>query len=136
MLHQAPLSALGNEKCGIYRHAKGGIYRLLFLARHSEDLSPMAIYESLNSPSGYWARPFEMWEETVEKDGVCGPRFAFLAKDEDELDTLECFPILNHMAIHLRAEEESDTFPLSQYRRKAREACLKSGIDWAAEYVE
>lgn len=136
MSKKEPLAALSQEMSGIYRHAKGGIYKLLFVARHSEDLSPMAIYESLNSPSGYWARPMDMWDEIVERDGILLPRFAFLAKDEDELDTLTCFPILNRMAEELQAKDtENRTLPLSHYRSLARASCVKEGINWAAEYL-
>ena len=135
MSKKEPLAALSQERSGIYRHAKGGIYKLLFVARHSEELSPMAIYESLNSPSGYWARPMEMWDETVERDGVSVPRFAYLAKDEDALDAMYCFPILNRIAEELSAKEGKGTLPLSHYRKLAREVCIKDGIDWAEEYV-
>ncbi len=136
MSKKEPLVALPQERSGIYRHAKGGIYKLLYVARRSEDLSPMAIYESLNSPSGYWARPMDMWDEVVERDGALIPRFAFLAKNEDALDTLECFPILNRMAKELK-EKDADSLelPFSHYRALARKVCVEQGIDWAEEYV-
>ena len=72
-------------KPGIYRHFKGGIYRVIGMARHSEDLSPMVIYQSCKDDS-YWVRPASMWNETVERDGVVKPRFQYIGEDFDDVD--------------------------------------------------
>ena len=32
---------------GLYRHYKGGQYRVLGTVRHSEDLQPMTLYQAL-----------------------------------------------------------------------------------------
>ncbi len=50
---------------GIYRHYKGGMYRVICVAHHSETLEDMVVYEPLDGKSGYWVRPAAMWEETV-----------------------------------------------------------------------
>ncbi len=60
---------------GVYRHYKGGTYRVICLAHHSETLEDMVIYEPLDGSTGYWARPASMWEEPVLVDGVWRPRF-------------------------------------------------------------
>ena len=62
-------------KPGIYRHFKGNRYRLLFVARHSETLEPMVVYQALYGEQGFWVRPASMWTETVDRDGYHGPRF-------------------------------------------------------------
>ena len=55
---------------GKYRHYKGNEYEVLFIARHSEPCEPMVIYRALYGDGGVWARPAEMWNETVA-DGRC-----------------------------------------------------------------
>ena len=65
-------------KPGVYRHFKGNLYRLIGIASHSETLEPMVVYQALYGEKGLWVRPAEMWSETVNKDGYCGPRFTFI----------------------------------------------------------
>ena len=62
-------------KSGRYRHFKGNEYELLYVARHSETLEPMAVYRALYGEQGIWVRPASMWTEQVERDGYRGPRF-------------------------------------------------------------
>jgi len=33
------------------------------------------VYRALYGEGGVWVRPLSMWEEHVEKEGYCGPRF-------------------------------------------------------------
>ena len=70
-------------KPGIYRHFKGGMYRVLYVAKHSEDLSPMVVYQSMKDGS-FWVRPASMWNETVERDGKCFLRFQYVGEDISE----------------------------------------------------
>lgn len=63
-------------KPGLYRHFKGGLYRVIGTATHSETLEPMVVYQALYGERGLWVRPASMWAETVEKDGEQVPRFA------------------------------------------------------------
>ena len=65
-------------KPGKYRHFKGGEYELLGIASHSETLEPMVVYRALYGNQDLWVRPAAMWEELVEKDGYCGPRFQYI----------------------------------------------------------
>ena len=65
-------------KPGVYRHFKGNLYRLITVARHSETLEEMVVYQALYGEYGYWVRPAAMWNEQVEKDGYSGPRFVFV----------------------------------------------------------
>ena len=65
-------------KPGIYRHFKGNEYLLLYVAKHSETEEPMVVYRALYGDCGVWVRPLHMWTEQVERDGYCGPRFAFV----------------------------------------------------------
>ncbi|MEG1579064.1 MAG: DUF1653 domain-containing protein [Pseudoflavonifractor sp.] len=68
-------------KIGRYRHFKGNEYRVLYLARHSETLAPMVVYQALYGDRGIWVRPAEMWSQQVERDGYSGPRFAYLGEE-------------------------------------------------------
>ena len=60
---------------GRYRHFKGNEYQVLGVARHSETLEPMVVYQALYGEGGLWVRPAAMWNETVERDGQVFPRF-------------------------------------------------------------
>jgi hypothetical protein len=52
---------------GIYRHYKGRNYRALELARHSETLEWLVVYECLyENPEGkIWVRPLGMFLEEI-----------------------------------------------------------------------
>lgn len=67
-------------KPGKYRHFKGNEYLLLGIATHSETLEPMVVYKALYGDHNLWVRPAAMWNETVDKDGYCGPRFSYIGK--------------------------------------------------------
>ena len=67
-------------KLGKYRHFKGNEYRVLGMARHSETLEELVVYQALYGEQGVWVRPAHMWSETVDRDGYCGPRFAWIGE--------------------------------------------------------
>lgn len=63
---------------GIYQHFKGNKYRVLYIAQHSETLEPMVVYQALYGENGVWVRPASMWNEHIEREDYCGPRFIFI----------------------------------------------------------
>ncbi|MDD5152674.1 MAG: DUF1653 domain-containing protein [Candidatus Pacebacteria bacterium] len=68
-------------KIGIYKHAKtGNEYRVVCLAKHSETLEDLVVYEALyeNPKSKFWVRPIAMFTEIVEINGKKTPRFIFI----------------------------------------------------------
>ena len=65
-------------KLGVYRHFKGNEYEVLGVAKNSETLKPMVVYKALYGEGDIWVRPAEMWNETVEKDGVRYKRFTLI----------------------------------------------------------
>ena len=71
---------MDNIKLGIYRHYKGNEYEVLGLASHSETNEPLVVYRALYGNFDWWARPAEMWLETVDKPelGYRGPRFTLI----------------------------------------------------------
>ena len=68
-------------KKGKYRHFKGNEYELIDIAHHSETMEPMVVYRALYGEQGLWVRPASMWNETVERDGYCGPRFQYIGDE-------------------------------------------------------
>ena len=51
---------------------------VLGIAKHSETLEPIVVYQALYGDFDLWVRPAAMWDETVEKDGYIGPRFQYV----------------------------------------------------------
>jgi hypothetical protein len=58
-----------------YRHFKGNEYLVLHLAKHSETLEELVVYQALYGEMGIWVRPLEMFLEQVEAEGQLINRF-------------------------------------------------------------
>jgi hypothetical protein len=73
----APLSSQAKSlKTGTYEHYKGNQYRLIGIARHSESLEELVIYQDLSDPEKIWARPLALFCDQVElENGNFTPRF-------------------------------------------------------------
>lgn len=69
-------------KLGKYRHFKGKEYKVLGVAKHSETMEDLVIYEALydNEVSSLWARPLQMFLEEVEFEGRKVPRFEYIGE--------------------------------------------------------
>lgn len=67
-------------KLGIYQHFKGKIYKVIGLARHSETLEDLVIYQAQYDKKQIWARPKKMFLEKVKINGKKVPRFKYLGK--------------------------------------------------------
>jgi hypothetical protein len=63
---------------GTYQHYKGGLYKVIAMALHSETLETMVIYEALYQAGLNWVRPAKMFLENVEINGQSIPRFKAL----------------------------------------------------------
>ncbi|MCY6356131.1 DUF1653 domain-containing protein [Clostridium sp. ZS2-4] len=44
-----------------YRHFKGKEYLVLYIAKHSETLEDMVVYQALYGERGIWVRPLSMF---------------------------------------------------------------------------
>ena len=60
----------------LYRHFKGKLYRVLYLARHSETLEWMVVYQQQYGEHGIWVRPLAMFLEQVPGAQGMVARFA------------------------------------------------------------
>ena len=72
-----------NVKLGKYKHFKGMEIEVIGVALHSETMEEMVIYNHPDPVKGkgantMWARPKEMFLETVNKDGKEIPRFKYV----------------------------------------------------------
>lgn len=59
----------------IYEHYKGKRYKLISVARNSETLEEVVIYQALYEDQNVWSRPLRMFLENVEHEGRTVPRF-------------------------------------------------------------
>ena len=67
-------------KLGKYKHYKGKEYRVIGVAKNSETLEDLVIYEALyeNQMSKLWARSLEMFSEEVKVNGENVKRFEYI----------------------------------------------------------
>lgn len=65
-------------KIGRYRHFKGNDYQVLYVAKHSETLERMVVYQALYGDRYIWVRPASMWNEIVERNGSAQKRFTYI----------------------------------------------------------
>ena len=65
-----------------YRHFKGNLYRVLYIAKHSETLEDIVVYQAMYGEKGVWVRPKTMFEEVIERDGKTFRRFEEITDEE------------------------------------------------------
>lgn len=58
-----------------YRHFKGNDYLVLHVAKHSETLENMVVYQPQYGEMGIWVRPLYMFLEKVTHEGKVVNRF-------------------------------------------------------------
>lgn len=58
-----------------YRHFKGNEYLVLHVAKHSETLEDLVVYQALYGEQGIWVRPLDMFLGQKEVNGVMVNRF-------------------------------------------------------------
>ena len=70
-------------KLGKYKHYKGNLYQVLGIARHSETLEELVVYQALYKSeygeNALWVRPVEMFKGKVKVNGKLVPRFEFVS---------------------------------------------------------
>ena len=50
----------------VYKHFKGHIYKIMAIAKHSETLEKMVVYQNIEDVLDVWVRPYEMFIEKVD----------------------------------------------------------------------
>jgi molecular chaperone GrpE len=74
---------------GIYKHNKRNRnYRVIALAKNTETDEELVIYQAISGSDNVWARPKSMFLEEVEIEGKKMPRFQFIEKEENDLESL------------------------------------------------
>ena len=83
-MNHALVSALNNEDVmeKYYRHFKGNLYRLIGIAKDSETLEELVVYQALYGDHQLWVRPADMFFGKVERDGKVMPRFEEISKED------------------------------------------------------
>ena len=65
-------------RLGKYKHYKGNEYEVIGLAKHSETLEELVVYQALYSKKQIWVRPLKMFIEEVEMNGKKISRFEYI----------------------------------------------------------
>ena len=63
-------------------HFKGGLYKMLGTACHSESLEKVVVYQALYGSNEIWVRPLDMFFDKIILNGVLVDRFKEITKDE------------------------------------------------------
>lgn len=59
----------------LYEHYKGLHYKIIGVARHSETLEELVVYQALYGEGGIWVRPLAMFLENIVINEQSKPRF-------------------------------------------------------------
>ena len=67
----------------IWKHYKGGIYRILVLAvnNQTDDLYDVVVYQNTTDPTKNWTQSVERFLESVEWEGKTVPRFVLVSEN-------------------------------------------------------
>ena len=60
---------------GEYKHFKGGEYKVIGIAKHSETLEDFVVYKALYGKKDLWIRPLKIFLEKVTVNGKKVNRF-------------------------------------------------------------
>ena len=66
----------------MYRHYKGGTYKVIGIGKHSENLEDLVVYQALYGNNDIWCRPLSMWNDIVEYNGKKVKRFELIEEND------------------------------------------------------
>ena len=69
-------------KTGIYKHYKGGQYKVFGIGSNTETKEECVLYQSLGLEKKIWLRPIKNFFEKIEQDGKKINRFEFISTEE------------------------------------------------------
>lgn len=67
-------------RLGIYEHYKGQHYQVLGIARHSETLEALVVYQALYGERSLWVRPVSLFNQNILQGSQEIPRFKFVSE--------------------------------------------------------
>lgn len=70
---------------GLYRHYKGNFYKVMGIAKHSETLQLLVIYQAQYGNGQVWARPLSMFCDNVGEK----KRFEYI-RDGEQIEVGDC----------------------------------------------
>ena len=62
----------------LYEHYKGLRYKIIGIARHSETMEELVVYQALYGEGNLWVRPLNMFLENIVINGQLRPRFTLV----------------------------------------------------------
>ncbi len=65
-----------------FQHFKGGLYKLLFIAKDSESIEKVVVYQAMYGRFDIWVRPEKRFFDFVNLNEEEIPRFKELTKEE------------------------------------------------------
>lgn len=65
-------------KKGRYKHFKGAEYEVIGIAKHSETMEELIVYQALYGERALWVRPISMFLDMKEIEGRLVPRFMLI----------------------------------------------------------
>lgn len=70
------------EKTRYFVHFKGGLYKLIGFARHSETLEDLVVYQALYGAHEIWVRPKNLFFSKVVFQGIEIDRFKEISEEK------------------------------------------------------
>ncbi len=85
LINQPPIRSNSALKPGIYKHYKGGFYKVIGIARHENTEEEMVVYRSIsrgleNGEGPLWVRPIDQFTEIVEAKEKRVQRFTYVSE--------------------------------------------------------
>ena len=68
-----------------YRHFKGHLYQVIYIAKDSETLKNVIVYQDLSDSSKIWVRDYDMFNSLVDKEKYPEVRQEYRFELVDEL---------------------------------------------------
>ena len=106
---------------GLYKHYKGGVYKVFCTAIHTETFEDMVVYR--NSDRDIWVRPASMWNELVDTSNGKVPRFTKIE-------------IQNLLTPNMREETSEEQKAVEDYLKKISKPTDENFWDLIAESEE
>jgi len=129
-------------KKGIYKHFKGGEYRIIAEAKSSEDKKEVVVYQDLKDKKKFWVRPREMFLDEVEVDEEKKKRFEFLKEEErDKFEDRYKRALADYQNLLRQTAKEREDFSRFASERFVLDILpvydnLKTSLDHAGEEVQ